>query len=112
MALYCYTVPGGPTIEELFDTGHAPRAITRGNVTYYRDIDAEHGKKPTRFSGWPILSDALGVHPEQIPEAQRELQQHGIHAEFTPDGRMQIESRAHQKQILRATKFCDLAGYD
>lgn len=50
-----------------------------------------------------MLSDALGVHPDQIPEAQRRFPHH----RFAPDGRMRIGSHGEFKRVLRELGFHD-----
>jgi hypothetical protein len=51
----------------------------------------------------PILSDALGVHPSQIAEAQSKFPHHN----FTPDGRMVIRSHTERNRILKELGFHD-----
>lgn len=53
----------------------------------------------------PKLSDALAVHPDQVPEAAEHARRHGVPTDFAPDGRCIVTSRAHQK------KLCKLYGF-
>lgn len=58
----------------------------------------------------PIVSDALGVHPEQVEEATADAKAKGVPTEFLPDGRPLLVSRQHRKEYLRAYGFHDRAG--
>ncbi len=51
----------------------------------------------------PILSEALGVDPTQIKEAQQRFPDH----KFTPDGRMILESHGQRRKILKELGFRD-----
>jgi putative FmdB family regulatory protein len=57
--------------------------------------------------GTEMLSDALGVHPDQIPEARRRFPDHRFH----PDGRMVIGSAGERKRVMRDLGFHDLNSY-
>jgi hypothetical protein len=54
------------------------------------------------------LSDALGVHPDQIPEAQKKFPHHRFH----PDGRMILGSAGERKRVLKDLGFHDLNCYN
>lgn len=53
----------------------------------------------------PFHSDALGVNPEQIPEATKALRDAGVMANFAPDGKLIVTS---DKQYRLAAKSCGL----
>jgi hypothetical protein len=61
----------------------------------------------------PHHSDALGVNPDQIPEATKALRAQGIMADFDSEGRCIITS---DKQFQQVAKACGLKtgrdGYD
>jgi hypothetical protein len=59
---------------------------------------------------WPMLSDAAGVHPDQIPEARAELQKQGVDANFAPDGRIEFRSKGHRKVVCEAMGLYDRNG--
>lgn len=68
------------------------------------------GGTPTR--GWPIFSKALGVHPEQVQEANEHARRIGVPTEHTKDGKAILTDRAHRKRYLKAMGFRDNdAGY-
>jgi len=53
----------------------------------------------------PFASEALGVHPDQIPEATRALRAAGVMADFDKEGRLVVTS---DKQFREAAKACGL----
>jgi hypothetical protein len=55
----------------------------------------------------PIYSDALGVHPSQIPDAQKKFPHH----EFLGDGRMVIRSHTQRKRVLKELGMRDWDSY-
>jgi putative FmdB family regulatory protein len=54
-----------------------------------------------------ILSDALGIDPSQIPEAQKKFPSH----RYAPDGRMIFESHTERKRVLKDLGFHDRDSY-
>jgi hypothetical protein len=63
-------------------------------------------------SCWPKVSEALGVHPKQIPSMQAYLKKHGINAKFRRDGKCVVGSQAEQNRIMRARGMFNYdAGY-
>ena len=61
-------------------------------------------KRRTSAGLWvkPHHSDALGVNPEQIPEAKAALKAHGITAEFDKEGRCIVTSEKQFRQVAKA----------
>jgi hypothetical protein len=57
--------------------------------------------------GWhkPVLSDALAVHPKQIPEAMARDKKHGLNIEYTPDGRPILTSQAQKRKMIRSLNY-------
>ena len=64
----------------------------------------------TPCSGWPMLSEAAAVHPEQVEEAIQSARAKGIPTEFIPDGRVIFRDRAHRRAYLKAYGFHDRQG--
>ena len=60
----------------------------------------------------PIHSEAMGVHPEQIPEARRFCEMAGVKTDFDRTGRPIFRSRKHRKRYARAWNFHDRDGGD
>lgn len=87
----------------------------------YRRLPALEGNMPVRIASrkrgpnipakYPYYSDAMGVHPKQIPEAQRKLAALGVRVNYTPDGRAIIESPQHRKQLAEAMGLHDRNSY-
>lgn len=59
------------------------------------------------MSGWPIVSDALAVHADQVQEAIADAAKKGVPTEFRKDGRPVLRDRAHRKAYLKAYGFID-----
>jgi len=55
--------------------------------------------------GWPLHSDAMGVHPSQAKQAYEESVKIGVPTSFDKLGRAIFESRSHRK------KYCERMGY-
>lgn len=51
----------------------------------------------------PILSDAAGIHPDQIPEAKAKFPHHN----YTEDGRMIFRSKRERKRHLKDIGLID-----
>ena len=62
-------------------------------------------------SGWPMLSDALAVHPKQIQEVMDRNARHGLHVEYnTEDGRALLADRGQRRDLMRLEGFHDNEG--
>jgi hypothetical protein len=60
---------------------------------------------------WPMKSDALACHPEQIPEMMERDRKRGIASEYDPkDGRMILKDRGQRRDIMRSLGFHDNNG--
>ena len=52
-------------------------------------------------AGWPMKSDALAVHPDQIPEAMERNKKHGIEGvSYLKDGRAVLDSRKARQRLM------------
>lgn len=58
----------------------------------------------------PILSDAMGIHPDQRQEAYEHSVRHGVPTAFTQDGRAILTSRQHRRDYARLIGMRDLDG--
>lgn len=112
MPVYCYRdMDTGELVERQFDLGHAPAIIEEEGKEYVRDLAAEiatHGGRARRT--WPMYSDAAGVHPLQVPEAEAHARALGIPTHFTPDGRAEFLSPQHRKAYCEAVGLFDRNG--
>lgn len=61
--------------------------------------------------GWPIVSDALGVHHDQVAEAIADAAKRGVPTEFRSDGRAVLRDRGHRRDYLRAYGFIDRSSF-
>jgi len=59
---------------------------------------------------WPVLSDAAGVHPDQIPEAKARAAARGVKIDFTSDGRAIFESPRQRREYCRLRGLRDMNG--
>jgi hypothetical protein len=57
-----------------------------------------------------LRSDALGVHPKQVEEANERNRQHGIGTRYEPDGTAVIPDRADRRRLNRLEGFHDKRG--
>jgi len=73
---------------------------------------SEFKNAPARTAGgqWPMLSDAAGVHPDEIDQARSEALHHGVPTDFSPDGRAIFTSRAHRRKYCRSIGMHDNDG--
>jgi hypothetical protein len=72
-----------------------------------KPLGAPGGHSP---GAWPLASDALAVHPRQIPEAMERDRKRGIASEYLPDGRMVLRDRGQRRDVLRSLQFHDNQG--
>jgi hypothetical protein len=62
--------------------------------------------------GWPILSDTLGVHPEQIEEARQESVDLGVPTDFDSRGNPILVDPDHRHEYAKALGYHDRNCYD
>lgn len=79
-----------------------------GNST--RDFLTEHGSTVHIPGNWPMASEALGVHPDQIGEATAEAVKHGVPTDFDRHGRPIFTSPQHRKRYCEAHGYYDRNG--
>lgn len=73
------------------------------------EADSENSPSPNAVGqvGWPIVSDALAVHHDQVPEAIADAKKRGVPTEFRRDGRPILRDRSHRKAYLKAYEMHD-----
>lgn len=86
-----YQLDGKVVSKEEFDRAFPPKKAGEfGTMNYKR----------------PLFSDALGVHPEQIPEAMEHDKKSGVvGVEYLPDGRAVFTSEAQMRKAMKAVKI-------
>jgi hypothetical protein len=94
-----YLVNGREVSREEFTAGSKLGEVLAGNVP-----SSPHA------AGWPILSDALGVHPSQIAEAMAANRKAGVPTEYTKDGRAVVTDPGHRKRLARSLGIHDRNG--
>ena len=117
MATYCFTREdtGEPVDMVLswseFDSARQEDGsfIIRGRKYRHDFANQVKGFRATP-SNWPILSDAVGVAPGQVPEFQAKLRESGVSTEYTPDGRAILTSPLHRKRHCETLGYYDLNG--
>jgi len=68
-----------------------------------KDLLAEGSRTKSMTPGaWPIASEALAVHPDQIPEAMETAKAKGVPTSFDANGRPIMTSPGHFKQYAKA----------
>lgn len=73
-----------------------------------------HGRPPAgpALTGWPIVSDALAVHPLDVAKAAESARRHGVPTDFTPQGQPILRDRQHRKAYLqKVRKVVDRNSY-
>lgn len=92
--------------------GKAPKTVTVGDHVLHRDFQAEQGAHTSGEKGWPMWSDALGVCPTQIKDAQKHWHKtYGVVPEWCPTtGRMKLNSRSDRYKKMAIAGQHDLDG--
>ncbi len=107
MPIYCYRRPGGEIIERAFPMGEAPQSVCVNGCVAERDFQAEHSSvkelRGTAPGGWPMESNALALHPDQVPEQARRAREAGVPTDFKA-GRPVLTDRSHRK------RYCKFVG--
>lgn len=62
--------------------------------------------------GWPMMSDALAVHPSLRADAEKDAAAKGCPTDFAADGRPILRDKEHRKRFLQTYGYYDRnAGY-
>ena len=59
---------------------------------------------------WPMVSEALAVHPRQVDQANERARRHGINVAYDQKGNCHIPDRGNRKKILRLEGLRDNSG--
>ena len=114
MPIYCFIC------DECESTKEFQRTIAKRNdlvkcgcgQDMRRDLQAEHGGHRASPGTYPMESDALGVHPDQIAEQQKFDAAHGVAADFTKEGAVVFRDKKHRREYCRVQGVHDRnAGY-
>ena len=77
-----------------------------------RDFQAEQSGQRSGEHGYPYYSDAMGVHPDQVPELMELDRRNGMNTEYHKDGRVKIESYAMLQRYKKVHGFHHRNSYD
>lgn len=114
MPTYTFRKSSGEPVERTmsvkeYETLVIDGVMSDGQDTLTRDYGADiFGGTPT--NGWPILSDAVGVHPRQRQKAYEESVAKGVPTEFAHDGRAILRDRTHRAKFIKALGYHDHDG--
>ena len=106
MPTYTFINNAGQRVERVMSYKEYDRRVRDGVLhdgpdTLTRDYGADiFGGTPA--NGWPILSDAMGVHPRQRQKAYEESVAKGVPTEFAHDGRAILRDRTHRAKFIKA----------
>jgi hypothetical protein len=101
-------------VDEMLKAQDKDGRITDEGMKACRRIDLEHGGFHDTPGCWstPSVSFAMGVSPEDIPEAITRMRSHGISVDFTKEGHAIVRDRAHRRALCKAMGMRDTdAGY-
>lgn len=93
-------------MSECKEPAYCPKCAGVGERNYI----GEHVGSQFSCATWPIKSEALGVHPDQISEAREQSIALGVPTEFTKDGRPILTGPKHRKRYAEALGFWDKNG--
>lgn len=116
MPTYLYTFeddPDGAAVEQTMTIAEMERFEKKPLIDgrrVNRRIDLEHRGHRHACGNWPMLSEAAGVHPDQVKEATEAARAFGVPTEFTRDGRAVFTDRNHRKRYLRTQGLHDKNG--
>jgi len=120
MPLYCYYDPDTDerfelfmSIEEMLERGDDDAAIEHEGRYLRRDFVRETGGVINTAWSTPLESTAMGVHPDQVDDAIKDLKEKGIRGvEFTKDGNVKFASRGARRRYCESLGYVDRdAGY-
>lgn len=76
-----------------------------------RDYRAEHKHERSGEHGWPMVSEAAGINPSDIPATVERLAKQGVKCSFDGLGRPIMESMGHRRKVLKAMGLTDKNSY-
>lgn len=63
------------------------------------------------LSGWPLISDAMGVHPKQVEQANARNKRHGVNVTYKKNGQAVIPDRGERRKLLKLEGFVDRSSF-
>ena len=112
---YVYACKCGEKLERIVPLSKFKQSISCKQCGGKMFIDIVEQQKDVILTcgrGWPMESDALGVHPDQAQEFGQFLKERGVPTTVLPNGNPVLASRKHRKEVCAATGMYDRnAGY-
>ena len=84
--------------------------ILDDGVKAVRDIAAQYDGRRDVPGNYPMLSDALGCHPDQRSQFTELSKEAGCETHFTSDGRAILESKGHRRSYAESRGLYDRNG--
>lgn len=64
--------------------------------------------RTSKLPGWPVVSQAMAVHPRDVPRIAQEAARRGVPTEFTRTGEPILTSPSHRARYMKAFGYVDL----
>ncbi len=58
-----------------------------------------------------LVSESMGVHPDEIPQRMEECRKSGVPTEFTPDGQVLFNGLGHRRKYMKLYGYADKRAY-
>lgn len=114
MPTYCFKLPSGQIIEKVYPmSAKRPTRLKVGDQYAIRDFNAEGANPHGMANVHARASDALGVHPRQVPAMQALLKRRGCRdTQFDSTGACIILNESHETEVHTARgSFNPEGGY-
>jgi hypothetical protein len=61
-------------------------------------------------TGWPMKSDGMAVHPDQVPEVMARNKKHGVYIDYDTDGCPILPDRGARRELMKIEGLIDRQG--
>lgn len=116
MPTYCFTCNTCVTTEEIvcsWKDRPAEVVCPKCGVLCRRDVQAEAGGVKDTLGNWPLDSEAVGCHPDQVGEFNKVAKKITPGVEFLPGGKARFHSKKARTRYCKAMGYKDrCGGYD
>ena len=79
-------------------------------ITFDRDFSATGAGPVGVGSHWPLVSDAMKIHPQDVEAHMEHCKKAGIPTDFTAKGQPILRDRAHRKEYMQSFGLYDYQG--
>jgi len=87
-----------------------PISDCQTTIVFERDFSATATGLAGVGSGWPLVSDAMKVHPLDVKAHAEQCQKAGIPTDFTEHGQPILRDRGHRRDYMKAFGLYDFQG--